>query len=82
MVNPAQRGLTAFGILMWRTYREATMSDRSIHLIPKPDDSTVPAEIEQLENQEKLNRLADELGRANWIDGARLQPRSRYSYKA
>ncbi len=54
------------------------MSDRSIHLTP--DDSTVPAEIEQLENQEKLNRLADELGRASWIDGARLQPRSQYSY--
>ncbi len=54
------------------------MSARSIYL--NPDDSTVPEQIEQLENQERLNRLADEVGRASWIDDARLQPRSRYSY--
>lgn len=54
------------------------MSDRSIYL--NPDDSAVPAESERFENQEKLNRLADELGRASWKDGATLQPRSRYAY--
>jgi len=57
------------------------MSTRSIYLIPKPDGSTVPARIKQLENKERLNRLADEFGRASWIDGARLRPRSRYSYE-
>ena len=54
------------------------MSDRSIYL--NPDHSAVPAESERFENQEKLNRLADELGRASWKDGATLQPRSRYAY--
>jgi hypothetical protein len=54
------------------------MSDQSIHL--NPDDSAVPVEIESLENQERLNRLAEELGRASWKDGATLPPKSRYAY--
>jgi hypothetical protein len=54
------------------------MSARSIHL--NQNDSTIPAEIESGESQEKLNHPAAEIGNASWKDGATLRPRSRYSY--
>lgn len=59
------------------------MIDRSSHLKPTLDHSTpskTPSGIKGLEEKKSWNRLADELGRASWLDGARLQPRSRYSY--
>jgi hypothetical protein len=54
------------------------MSARSILL--NQDDFTIPAVIESGEGQEKLNRLADEIGSASWKDRAALRPRSQYSY--
>jgi hypothetical protein len=54
------------------------MSDENTR--PMPDDSTVPAESERLENEEKLNHLADEIGQSNWKDAAALTPRSQYQY--
>jgi hypothetical protein len=55
-----------------------TMFDQSIYL--KPDDSTFPADTESWEDQEKLKRLADEIGSAGRKNAAKSQPRSRYSY--
>jgi hypothetical protein len=52
------------------------MSDRGV--APKPDDLTVPADIESPE--EKLTRLAAEIGGESWKDGATSRPKSRYSY--
>jgi hypothetical protein len=43
-------------------------------------DSTIPAAVESGKGQERLNRLAEEIGKANWTDGAGSRPRSRYSY--
>jgi hypothetical protein len=57
------------------------MPNQSIHPGTKPngsDASTTPSETEQLKDQ--LDSLADEIGKANWKDGAALKPRSGYSY--
>jgi hypothetical protein len=59
------------------------MSDQKIHLILKPGNRNAPITpvlIESLEGIEGWNRIAAEKGRASWVDGALLRPRSRYIF--
>jgi hypothetical protein len=74
MVNTAQRGRCDLGMIDVAHVRREPLCLIKAFI----DASTTPSETEQLKDQ--LDSLADEIGKANWKDGAALKPRSGYSY--